>query len=465
MRTNRLLLLFTISIFLTASCQKEIETDIENKTNNQEIAVEKANTYVITTDTETLSDELKAEIEKYGKISSSLPEIGVVYIELNKTQGKKQILDIEGIESITPNYLVKFSAPAYVSDKILKINAESGGDGETEIPQHEWLQWSLDAIDAREAWAAEPSMGEGCKVFVLDTGIDAEHPDIAPNLNTSLCKSFINRESWNVREGNYFNHGTHVAGIIAAAGNDNGYGIIGVAPKAEIVAVKVLSEYNGGGSFESINNGIIYAANNGADVINMSLGGRFPDTDQYKALIKTMQRAIKYANKKGVVVIASAGNNGINADLDEGYITLPAQLKGVITVSATSPIGWMEDNNTNLDIPTSYTNYGKSIVDLAAPGGGRSYDSVLSSIPGGWTWASGTSMASPQVAGVAALIIAKNNGNISVSKVKNILYKNADEIDADKIYYGKGRVNAVKSVLNKKRNRRRNTNPRFAINN
>ena len=130
-------------------------------------------------------------------------------------------------------------------------------------------QWGMDAIDAPQAWNAGQK-GEGARVFILDSGIDAEHPDLAPNLNTSLSTSFVPGEDYNVAAGFYFNHGTHVAGIIAAA--DNSFGVIGVAPECEIVAVKVISETTGSGAFSWINAGIVYAANNGADVINMSLG-------------------------------------------------------------------------------------------------------------------------------------------------------------------------------------------------
>ncbi len=127
----------------------------------------------------------------------------------------------------------------------------------------------MDAIDAPEAWNTGQT-GEGVRVAVLDSGIDGTHSDLAPNLNTDLSESFVPGEDWQVQPGFYFNHGTHVAGTIAAA--DNQRGVIGVAPNAEIVAVKVLSEFTGSGAFSWINAGIVYAALIDADVINMSLG-------------------------------------------------------------------------------------------------------------------------------------------------------------------------------------------------
>ena len=159
-----------------------------------------------------------------------------------------------------------------------------------------------------------------------------------------------------LHDGFYFNHGTHVAGIIAAA--DNSFGVIGVAPDAEIVAVKVLSEYTGSGAFSWINAGIVYAANNGADVINMSLGATFNRNGFYfdendvlqkipavyiQNLILAQQRAVNYAFKKGAVIVTSAGNDGLNIDGNGSLFKLPAGLQNVIAVSATAPDYWYRD--------------------------------------------------------------------------------------------------------------------------
>jgi subtilisin family serine protease len=131
------------------------------------------------------------------------------------------------------------------------------------------LQWGHTAVDAVGAWN-KGQRGAGVRVAVLDSGIDADHPDLASKVNQALSVSFVPGENWNPLPGFYFNLGTHVAGTIAAA--DNGLGVIGVAPEAELIAVKVLSEFSGSGSFDWLITGIIYAADIDADVINMSLG-------------------------------------------------------------------------------------------------------------------------------------------------------------------------------------------------
>ncbi len=188
--------------------------------------------------------------------------------------------------------------------------------------------------------------------------------------------SFVPGEDWNIRPGFYFNHGTHVAGIIAAA--DNSVGVIGVAPKAEIVAVKVLSEYTGSGAFSWIIEGIVYAADQGADVINMSLGavfnkngfvydeegnliGRYAPKD-IQELIHAMQKALDYAYKSGVTIVVAGGNDYMNADGNGSTIVLPADLNNVIAVSATAPLDWIFDLSTNLDLIASYSNTGRSLI-------------------------------------------------------------------------------------------------------
>ncbi|HZK61495.1 MAG TPA: S8 family serine peptidase, partial [Anaerovoracaceae bacterium] len=314
--------------------------------------------------------------------------------------------------------------------------------------------------------------GIGARVFILDSGIDADNPDLEPNLNTALSKSFVPKENYYVRESSFFNHGTHVAGIISAA--DNGWGVIGVAPHAEIVAVKVLSEYTGSGAFSWINAGIMYAADNDADVINMSLGSTFDRNgkyiDEYGVLQKipavnmvsyilAQQRAVNYAFKKGVVIVVSAGNEGSNYDGNSSIFKLPAELQNVIAVSATAPDCWVLSPNPLFDLLASYSNYGHSLVEIAAPGGdfdcdaGYPYDMVMSNGAGGpdlypFYFAAGTSMAAPHVSGVAALIIGKNGGKMSPQEVTKQLLKTADKIDGNGIsaYFGHGRVNAFRAV-------------------
>lgn len=145
----------------------------------------------------------------------------------------------------------------------------------------------------------------------------------------------------------------------------------------------------------------------------------------------------------------------MNADGNASTIVIPADLNHVIAVSATAPLNWAYDQTTDLDLIASYSNTGRSLIDLAAPGGDFDseealwyYDMVVSTISGGWSWTAGTSMASPHVAGVAALIVGKNGGPMDPIEVTKQLLNTADKLDGNgvSVLYGNGRVNAYRAV-------------------
>ncbi|HSO86718.1 MAG TPA: S8 family serine peptidase [Draconibacterium sp.] len=450
-------------------CQNDL-LQTENTNDMGTLKSAKTANFMVISKSETLTDDLEQSLTKFGTIVKTIPQIGIVVLKTSDPKFVTKVIKLNDVRSVVRDYKARWLEP---ENFLPMANPPSIGDDEYFF----WAQWGLDAINAPEAWNAGVT-GENAKVFILDNGIDAEHPDLAPNLNTSLCASFVPEEDWNIQPGFYFNHGTHVAGIIAAADNlatDPNAGVIGVAPHAEIVAVKVLSEYDGSGDFSWIIAGMVYAANSGANVINMSLGATFARNGFYidengelqkvpasdiQEIIIASQRAVNYAIKKGAVVVASAGNGGSNFDGNAFMYKLPAELNNVIAVSAIAPNYWATDyiNGIDpfLDIPASYTDFGRSLVDIAAPGGDDDfypqpnwyYDMVLSTISDGWGFAAGTSMAAPHVAGVAALIIAKNGGDITPQEVEKQLLKTADQIDGNgkSLFFGKGRVNAYRAV-------------------
>ncbi len=448
---------------LFTSCEKEEMNDVVDVDAVQMEEPPFTNYMVVAT-----SGELTKSVENFlktggGEIVSSIPEIGISIVSSKDVNFINSTLKNKDVESVIPDYEIAW-IPSEVKEE---LSPASIGDNET----YYYYQWNLPAIDAPKAWNSGYT-GKGASVYVLDSGVSGNHPDLVSNINTELSRSFIAGQGWHAAAG-FSSHGTHVAGTIAAA--DNSMGVIGVAPNAEIVAVKVLSGITGSGSFAAISAGIVYAGSQGADVINMSLGatlnknGKLVDANgvpyQIPAkyvmeIVNAQQRAVDYAFKQGSTIIASAGNDPTNYDGNTAYIKLPGSLNNIITVSATSPVGWHFDTNpvTNFDVPTSYTTHGKSLIDVAAPGGDVNFqlpngfysglDRVLSTTVTGWGWMAGTSMAAPHVSGVAALIIAKNGRQMSPQEVARQIEKTADQIDGNgtSVFFGKGRVNAYRAV-------------------
>lgn len=387
---------------------------------------------------------------------------------------------INGVTSVIPDIAFDVVNPkngtdADASGTSVGAEVTSIGDDELFYP----IQWALPAIQAPEAWNAGYT-GTGVRVAILDGGLYNLHTDLDANVDVAASRSFVPGFAFNQDVGTFW-HGTHVAGIVGA--ENNAAGTIGVAPNATLIGVKVL--HNGTGSFGAVIDAIMYAAaplgpnGAGADVINISLGAVIPahrgnigrdEKKDIKELTKAIDAATSYAWDNGVTVVASAGNDAIDFDASKEIIAIPASAAKTISVSATAPIGWAY-GNTDYWRQASYTNIGKSAVDLSAPGGDFAYpgnesctvplvapfvttapcwvfDMYLSTSRAGYTWAAGTSMAAPVVSGVAALIIQKAGGDLQPAQVKAQLQQSALDLGTpgkDPVY-GHGWVNAYRAI-------------------
>lgn len=336
-------------------------------------------------------------------------------------------------------------------------------------------QWAPTAVNAQGAWSAGYT-GAGVRVAILDGGIHSSHIDLAPNLDVARSKSMVPGFNFNQDVGTFW-HGTHVAGIVAAA--DNNIGTIGIAPGAKLIGVKVL--HNGSGSFGWIIAGILYASDPiadggaGADIINMSLGATFPKAGGAGPLIGALAKAVNYAASKGVLVVSAAGNNGLDLGQSSSVTSVPAESGSGLAVSSTGPLGYAL-GATNFRRPASYSNYGEGTVSVAGPGGdfmlpGNAvcsmprfpsgsivsfcwvFDMVMSTTRGSgasistYGWAAGTSMAAPAVSAVAALA-KQAHPTLSLGGLKAKIKNSADDEGkkGNDEFYGHGFVNAGKAV-------------------
>jgi len=280
-------------------------------------------------------------------------------------------------------------------------------------------QYSLDRMRVRDAWSL--SKGGNGVVAVLDTGVQANHADLSGRVLAGY--DFVNNDS-NAADDN--GHGTWVAGIIAAKPND-GYGVAGISWTDKILPVKIMNR-EGMGDTADLTSGIVWAADHGATIINMSVGG-FPSSSY-------VQDAVNYAWNKGVVLVGAAGNNGRQEDF------YPAAFPNVVSVSATQ----VNDEFAH------WSSYGPK-VDVSAPGASVQTTNCTVCTYGGhdtWgdhTYISGTSFATPNVAGVIALIRARYP-SYTPAQVVSRLTSTVDDLGyaGYDIRYGRGRVNALRAL-------------------
>lgn len=275
--------------------------------------------------------------------------------------------DLPGVERVEPNLLQHIEFPESRSDAT-PIPPDTFHHPYT--PNDPMFPQQWDKIITETDWAWNITTAEGVVIAILDTGADTDHEDLQANLVPGY--NFVDDTS-DIEDD--YGHGTHVSGI-AAAKIDNSKGIAGMAGNASIMPLKVADS---GGNYTNADlaQGIIYAADNGADVVNMSLGGTHS---------QVLEDAVNYAWGQGLFLCAAAGNDR------EERSDYPAAYERVASVGAT----------TSGDSRWQYSNYGESVA-IFAPGGG--YEGILSTEKGGsYGWRDGTSMACPQVAGLAALI-------------------------------------------------------------
>lgn len=415
------------------------------------------------------------------------PEIGVVIVQSDRASFRHDVLRLgkSAVESVgatrtatvaegTPEGIATpwQQSPQLRKQEIVDAKVRYGDaafEGIAEDPR-EAEQWSLDQIKADQAHQVTDGSRD-VLVGVLDSGIDPAHPDLAPNIDVAASVNCANAGRPDTSPTGWFpttsSHGTHVAGIIGAP--RNGVGIVGVAPNVRMASVKVVND--AGYIYpEYAICGFMWAGLQGMDVTNNSyyidpMQFWCADQPDQKAVLDAVERAVSWSTKQGVVHAAAAGNAsydlankttdtvspndgaGIARTINNGCKDIPAELEGVVTVAST-------DQAARL---SSFSNRGLNVIDVAAPG-----SRILSTLPGNsYGLLSGTSMASPQVAGVLALMKSQNPKLKPKQMIDRLRQQAADQAclpsatptgsvcsgpPSNNSYYGEGIVDALAAV-------------------
>jgi len=392
-------------------------------------------------------------------------------------RGAASANDISGddVEEVIPNYVAEISDPAPDASMVASPDFDQDPTGTDQAGAFFFAnntQWSYKKVSANRVWV--PSRGgAGAKVCITDSGIDIGHTGFVgkPIEGASFI---VNSSAFTDTAG----HGSHVAGTVST----NGAGGASVAPDVSLMMAKVFNGVGGGASTAVVLNAVAWCTDNGADVINMSLGftGGIP-TAANQAFIAAYQAGLDYATSRGVLIVASGGNDGFTLPVPDRTF-LPSEAAGVVSVAATGPTTNLAPfgNNATWTMPgtafdgiASYSNRGPvPSIDLSAPGGdfftgwpGQSLvtsvcsrhfnfgtatsPSFLCAANNFWVGLGGTSMAAPHVAGVAALIRARwpasTRSTALRNKIESCLFRSVDNIGPTSIF-GRGRVNAYKAV-------------------
>jgi subtilisin family serine protease len=353
--------------------------------------------------------------------------------------------------------------------------------------RYSW-QWNMRDIQAPKAWAAGKLGRSDVTVAILDTGIDYDAPDLAGLVDFSRSVSFIASDNAVTQTyfptrnpiSDYNGHGTNVATQVSS----NARAIAGVTSHTTLIGVKVLSGM-GSGSLSAVLNGVLWAADHGADVANMSLGvkGGVSKTAN-GSYVSLINKVFNYAKQKGMLIVVSAGNDGIDLDHNGNMFAAYCDAPHVVCVSAVGPTTAAGFATDAMDTPSYYTNIGRSGIAVAAPGGNADAANGFAASP--WPWGSdiaswvwsycskttlvfsnagqplgyagcqggnlltgyiGTSQASPHVAGLAALLVAEM-GHGKPQQIKNVIQNSADDLGQPGTdpFYGRGRINVAKAL-------------------
>lgn len=434
----------------------------------------------------------QASVEALGGSVSFIHQgAGIAVVSGLSAEGATQLAGAASVAEVQPDAIVSLSRPQSPVIEEMEAGIASQANPATAI-RYSW-QWNMKAINADKAWAAGKLGSSAVTVAILDTGIDYNSLDANGLVDLSRSTSFIPSDNA-IRAANFpsrhnvddFNgHGTNVASQVSSTG----FAHAGVTSRTTLMGVKVLGA-NGSGPISAILQGVLWAADRDADVINMSLGAMFTKAGGNGQTVSLFNQVFSYASRQGAVIVVAAGNESTDLDHQmipdaagtmQRYPSLYAaycDATHVICVSATGP----ETFGGNADVPAYYTNFGRSAVSVAGPGGNvgatksmwpwdnpRGTGSTVSYVwsmcpknllpnpatPGFRPCASGfsvnamigTSQATPHVAGLAALLVAEM-GKDRPAQIKARIQQSALDLGQPGTdpYFGKGRIDVASAL-------------------
>jgi subtilisin family serine protease len=383
-------------------------------------------------------------------------DIGVLQVRGLTAAAAAELARQPGVEAVVQDRKIQWLPPR--AERVLGTQRIPRNSDQRGAAFFDQFQWNMKKIRAPQAWDVT-RQGQGTTVCILDTGVDPRHLDLQGKLRSDISASFVSTER---ADRDFDTHGTAMAAIASS----NGIGVASVAPDARICSVKVLDR-TGSGTFGDVAAGMMYVGEAGridgsarVDVANMSLGALLPRNDPaIQALTQMMQRAADIGTRRGVLFVATSGNDGVNLN-DRSLIHLPSDLANVMSVGATGP-----RNQRNFDRLASYSNVGNKGVDIYAPGGEFAFannvleDLILTAcsasnrVPGfevcadqvTYLFTAGTSPAAAHVSGAAAVIESQLPGNQTPAQLTRCLLQFADDLP-NPLLSANGRLNVFRSA-------------------
>src|SRR5712692_1080826 len=407
-----------------------------------------------------------------GAVENSLDNIGVAAVTGLSEAAAAELAASADVRAVEPDVATALrnedvEAEGATADEVVsEALAPADATASPAAAQFYARQWNLRAVFAPEAWAAGHLGSRDVVVAILDTGIDYANPDLVGLVDLGRSISLVPEDVTRHYPGrlpfsDLFQHGTFVASIVAS----NAQRVAGVNRYVTLLAVKIADSTGLQTTASLLLSGIVYATDQGADVINISNGLEF-NKSANPGIVAAFQRAVNYAFRKGALVVSVPFNDAADLDHNGDIVRLTCEAGNAICTAATGPTGASGVNGPWIDVdaPAPYTAFGRSAVDVAAPGGAGPPPTLNVWLPCTTTptqttgrpdcraglpitHSRGTSFAAPHVAGLAALLVAQlGHGNPALIRAR--ILQSADDLGQPGTdpYYGKGRINIARAL-------------------